>query len=621
MGVRLLKTNGSKNDYVDKTAKRYSYLFGLPSHGKILLRLLIFSLLKGMLIAHLLQSSSPLDFVLTFGLILGGTFFILTVITDYTIHSLSIRQDLIFNLRRCSALSMYSVMLWLCFIVLGFFINILFNGYWVKLFFIGFCVVLAFRLMVFYAVSFARFGKVFFYSALLPSSYALPVFVYAGYTFGGNFFDVSTVLFFSLSLVTIVGAILFFMYTINNIGMRLLGVSSFSVLKAFLVNWTEDLNEPFEQFFERFGLESEIKLSVLAFKNSKHVKSIMVVPAFHPGPFKNVGSSNLPYGIQATLEKKLPECVIAVPHGLSGHDLDLASQAQNQLVLDAVKKLTEFSDYGSVATKFVRVNKNAAKVGCQIFDNSVFVTLTLAPETMEDLPPELDSFIMAMAKRLDLVAISVDAHNSIKGPFNVDEATNPIKEAVVACLKEASQQKLASIEVGVAKATPKEFGLSEGMGPGGIVLTIVKVAGQKMAYVTIDGNNMISGFREKALAALFELGLDDGEVFTTDTGSTSFADLDLSGTVGSNTAIVILKVTNDEASSPVNFVCRTNGETDDIGYDGAAQFGAGTSGATILQSNCAYVQVITDSSGVIEHRIENANRDYTINMQAYCVIS
>jgi putative membrane protein len=125
---------------------------------------------------------------------------------------------------------------------------------------------------------------------------------------------------------------------------------------------------------------------------------------------------------------------------------------------------------------------------------------------------------VATAQRLKFAAaISVDAHNSIQGSFNINEAINPLREAAVACLEKASQQKLANLEVGVAKVTPTEFSLEEGMGPGGIIVTIIKVAGQHTAYVTIDGNNMVSGLREKILSALSEIGIDDGEIFTTDT--------------------------------------------------------------------------------------------------------
>jgi len=514
----MVKTNDSMNNYIDKTVKRYSYLFTLPSHRKILILLFGFSLLNGILATSVLQSSLPYTNILVFGFLLGVLVFALTLVADFTVHSFSFKGDLVFNLRRCSALSMYSVMIWSCFNVLGVLINISLVGYWFKIFLVGFCVVLALRLLVLSAVSFANVGKIFFYSVLLPILYVIPIIVYKLYVFGSSFFDVSTALFFFFSLVIVVGATLLFMHVINRVGISLLGVGSFSVLRAFLANWAEDLTEPFEQFFERFGLEHEIRVSTLAFKNNERVKALMVISAFHPGPFKNVGSSNLPYAIQKTLENKLPNCVVAVPHGLSGHDLDLASQTQNQLLLDKVRKLADFSSFDSYASQFLRVKRKGASVGCQIFNNCAFVSFTLAPETMEDLPPDLDFFVLAEAHRLKLAAaISVDAHNSIQGNFNINEAINPLKEAAKVCLERASQQKPSDFEVGVAKVVPTEFGLLDGMGPGGIIVNIVKVAGQHTAYVTIDGNNMISGLREKILRALYEIGIDEGEIFTTDT--------------------------------------------------------------------------------------------------------
>jgi len=512
-----LNTNGSMNDYIEKTVKRYSSLFTLPSHGKIICLLLAFSLLNGMLIVSALKPSSNLYHSTALGLTLGVTLFILTMVADFMVHFFSFRCDLIFNLRRCSALSLYSEIFWSGFVVIGIIANFFFHGFWFKLLLLGFSVVLALRLLVLSAVSFAGFGKVSLYSVLQPALYTVPV-AYTAYAFGGNVLDASVVSFFSSSLAVTLGAIVLFMYGINRVGVGILGVGSFSVLKAFLASWTEDLNEPFEQLFERFGLERDIKVSALAFKAKGRIKAMMVVPTFHPGPFKNVGSSALPYSIQTMLENKLPESVVAVPHGLSGHDLDLASQAQNEIVLETVHKLSEFSGFGSVATSFVRVKRNGASVSCQIFNNCVLVTLTLAPETMEDLPPDLDSLIISEAQRLDLSnAISVDAHNSIQGPFNINEVINPLTEAATVCLEKASHQKPTIFKVGVAKVTPKEFSLREGMGPGGIVVTVIKVDDQHTTYVTIDGNNMISGLREKILSALSEVGVDDGEVFTTDT--------------------------------------------------------------------------------------------------------
>jgi putative membrane protein len=85
------------------------------------------------------------------------------------------------------------------------------------------------------------------------------------------------------------------------------------------------------------------------------------------------------------------------------------------------------------------------------------------------------------------------------------------------CLEKASSLQHLPFDVGAATVTPKEFTLADGMGPGGITAVVVKVGGQKTAYVVIDGNNMVSGLREHILGALRSVGFDDAEVFTTDT--------------------------------------------------------------------------------------------------------
>jgi putative membrane protein len=137
---------------------------------------------------------------------------------------------------------------------------------------------------------------------------------------------------------------------------------------------------------------------------------------------------------------------------------------------------------------------------------------------MEDLPPELNEVIIKTAKSHGLSgAIVIDAHNSINGVFKVDEVVKPLKEAASACLQQVSRHGAEVFQVGVARVRPKQYGLKEGMGPGGIGVLVVKVGDQTVAYVTIDGNNMITGVREKIVNALAEIGINDSEVFTTDT--------------------------------------------------------------------------------------------------------
>jgi len=55
------------------------------------------------------------------------------------------------------------------------------------------------------------------------------------------------------------------------------------------------------------------------------------------------------------------------------------------------------------------------------------------------------------------------------------------------------------------------------MGPGGISALVIRVDEQTCAYITIDGNNMVRGLREKILDVIKDYGINVGEVLTTDT--------------------------------------------------------------------------------------------------------
>jgi len=277
----------------------------------------------------------------------------------------------------------------------------------------------------------------------------------------------------------------------------------------------EGLNGPLEEFFERLGSERSVKVSLLAFKAGRRVKAVMAVPAVHPGPFRNVGSSPLPGLIGAALEERLG-CVASVPHGLSGHELDLASQLQNRRVVEAVLRSADFSASKPGATPLHRAAGEGVEASCQVFGNCALITLTAAPRTMEDLPQELDAAITVEAERRGLSAVLVDAHNSIDGRFKAGGLVESFRRAAVLGLERTAGLRLLPFEAGAVRVVPGEFGVREGLGPGGISVLLVRVGGQKAAYVTVDGNNMVAGLREKILQSLREAGIAEGEVLTTD---------------------------------------------------------------------------------------------------------
>ncbi len=506
-------TYSSTDEYISKAVKRYSLLFTLPSHVTIAILISALCLLGGITAILPLQPSyNGLILSITF----GGIFLFFTLTADIVISCSSMKVDPLFNLRRCSALSLFSSLIWFGVIILGSLISgfLETSNLWIKFFFLGFYGALMLRLLVFSTTSFADLGRMFFSSLLQPALCTISI-LFIGSVVEYSL-DAQFLILLLVSILTAVLTVFLFTYLIDREGKRTLGIASSSLFKAFFANWTEGLNAPLETFFEKLGSEQNVRVSILTFRATKGIKAVMIVPALHPGPFKNLGSSILPSLIQTTLENKL-QCVVSVPHGLVGHELDLSSQTQNHRVVKAILGFTASSISSSTATPFVRTRKNDATASCQMFGDCALFTLTTAPKSMEDLPQELDSFIVNESEKQGFSALVIDAHNSIEGAFNVNEAVVSLRRASVASLEKALNYERSSFEIGAATVVPKEFTMKEGMGTGGISVIVTKVGDQKAAYVTIDGNNMISGLREKILSELTGIGIVDGEVLTTDT--------------------------------------------------------------------------------------------------------
>ncbi len=502
---------GSLSQSMDRAVKHYSSLFMIPSYKKVLLLLALTCISGGLFSTVILFPEGVVN-----GLLLGFSLFFVNLIIDYAVSMLILRRDPIYGLRRTAALSLFSWGLWFFFIFLGAAVAMSFGlSWWIRLSLLGFSAVIILRSIVLLSTSSTNYKRLFAASLLQPFSCIIPFLVF----WTRKSYPIAPIMFFIIfSLVVGFISSLLFISILNRVGMQALGIPSLPLFKAFLLNWIAGLNVPFEEFLEKLGENQDVEVSLIKFSSSKP-KAVIVVPSVHPGPFKNVGSSLLPSMLKTALETKL-NCVVCVPHGLLGHEFDLASQIQNQKIINRVVEFANLEVSVAKATPFIKVSNGLATACCQAFGNFAFLSFTLAPKTTEDLPQELGLFVRQEAERHRLTCcVVVNAHNSIDGTTNMQEALDALKTVAVACLEKAVSLKRLPFEIGAATVIPKEFGLKEGMGPGGITVVVVKVGGQKTAYVVIDGNNMVSGLRENILSALHSIGIDEGEVFTTDTHS------------------------------------------------------------------------------------------------------
>jgi putative membrane protein len=491
-------------------------MFFLPSLKKSLFLLMFCCIgLVGSSTFVLFQSMEGLLYSLSLGVIL----FFSTLFLDYIISNFILRNDPIYVVRRSLALSLFCWFIWSVFLILGLALGILFeNVIWIKLAFLGFATVLTFRVVVFLSTSSAGILQRVFSSFIHPFLHISILLIFWERIFVSNSFQFIPFLTIS-SLASFFSATLF-IFILDRMGQKNYGVHAIPLFRAFMLNWVVGLNAPFEKFLEKLGKNELIEIMLLKF-DALTTKAAVIVPFVHPGPFKNIGSSLLPSQLKNDFEKEF-NCDACIPLGILGHELDLASQAQNKKIIKSVIDASDFVTSADRASPFVKITEDSVTASCQIFGKTAFLSFTLAPETTEDLPQELGTYVREEAKKLGIdYSIVVNAHNSITDKLELDMSLKALKKVALRSLRKALSLPHYPFEIGINTIFPEEFTLRDGLGPGGITSLVVNVAEQKTAYVVIDGNNMISGLREELILLLRSKGFHEAEIFTTDTHAVS----------------------------------------------------------------------------------------------------
>ena len=517
-----MATEDSLNHSMNSALKHYSSMFFLPSFQKAVAIIAVICIggvgLSTFALALQLPSLSLVDGLIR-SLFLGVSVFAVVLLADYIISKTALRNDPIYILRRAVALSLFGWVLWLFFVILGVIIGTLFGLWlWVDFTLLGFAAVLTFRAVVFISTS-----SVGFLPRLVSSLFS-PFLCIGAFMVFWELLAIADPLqvlpFLVISPIVGCTSAFLFVFLLDRFGRRAYGVPSMPLFRAFMLNWVAGLNAPFEELLETLGENEDVEVTLLKFDAYKP-KAAIIVPLVHPGPFKNIGSSLLPSMLKRDFEKEFG-CDTCVPLGILGHELDLASQAQNQKIITQVINAAKFPASAERATPFVKVTDGFVTASCQVFGKTAFLSFTLAPKTTEDLPQELGRIVKEEAEKLGLeCTVVVNAHNSIDDTIDVEASLNTLSEVASKCLQKAVSLPSYSFEIGASTVFPEEFSLKDGMGSGGITAVVVNVAEQKTAYVVIDGNNLISGLREKILSALKSSGFHESEVFTTDTHAVS----------------------------------------------------------------------------------------------------
>ena len=307
---------------------------------------------------------------------------------------------------------------------------------------------------------------------------------------------------------------------------RDLGINGPALLRAFGHDYLAGNPIPLDTLLTKISTPQSIPMEAIVFRDTQEPSKLIacgVISYVHPGPFRDVGSSELPSVIMEHVKEKysVPAFVM---HGTCTHQQNLTTKEDIPKVLYEIDRLIENTAVYSTISGPHWTEGEKFKVWTLFAGENVLTITTSAPEFTDDVALEVGYDAANMVKQrlptIKRVAI-VDAHNCIndhavsvvQGDPEAGEYVGAISGAVFSSLNESRYV----VKMGMYQVYPKDISPKEGMGPGGITAISLTNGDRQFALISVDGNNMEPGFREKTISALKTQGYEDAEVVTSDT--------------------------------------------------------------------------------------------------------
>jgi putative membrane protein len=524
---------------VRSTISLYKRLFSLPSDRTLVVIIIVTSLLIGGLteLLRYLGGNPYTGIIFLRGAIRGLIITLPAVLLTLLAFRLGTRKGTILNWHRLLGVVSTAVVvllfIWFLSTLIGWVIEIIFKFHYGPLAGEGIATMFYLRNLILAAsftsailllivLSTSRVGVItgVFLSLVFPTS-AMVMYVL---TEPAPTQGIFLVIYF-LSSLTFVSASGLLLTAVGRPLKKAFNVDGIQMFRGFLEVWMENRADLMEESLTQIGQKKTLPLSIIKLSTETHDPLLVkVIPGIHPGPFKNTGSSALPTRIGEWGRTAL-NSIACSPHSASTHDLNLVSKEEVERFMSMVQIAYEQTMPVQDVTQFRRATSGTIHAGCQLFGDTAVLLFTRSPIEMDDISSVVADQIISELKPLVKRCIIIDTHNCMcelkesvyKGSKLVPDMIKAAKKALL----EALNTKRGKPRIGVAQRRETGYTTEEGMGVEGVTVSIIEVLGQKMAYVLIDGNNMVVGLREKIVNALVPQYVDAAEVMTSDTHQTA----------------------------------------------------------------------------------------------------
>lgn len=306
--------------------------------------------------------------------------------------------------------------------------------------------------------------------------------------------------------------------------------STFSLLQAFLSAWTENKVDRIELILLSKSKDECVDTHIIKFTN-KHQELYWVLPNIHPGPFKEIGGSNLPYQIYNHYSQKA-----VVFHSASDHSLNIPSYGEVIKYLKSLSNTKNTLDYGNKCSIPIQVNHKKATATGIMFDNTPILILSFAPYGMEDIPEGISKELETYSKNEGYKRLFIiDSHNALGK--RIEKSDN--EDLLIAgkkCLKILKESPQYDFKIGLSNTNEikNKLVFGEDLGKSGLSIILIDVnkdddcnsnnnSSNNNQYVIgwADSNNMKSGLREYVFQYLKQKGIRMLEICSSDTHENS----------------------------------------------------------------------------------------------------
>ncbi|EQD38579.1 conserved hypothetical protein, membrane, partial [mine drainage metagenome] len=150
------------------------------------------------------------------------------------------------------------------------------------------------------------------------------------------------------------GGLIFAYYSIRKFK-REFGLSPIKILNFFLNIHTKDDSSAGNLFFSNlYGTKREVPVKVISIENSEGKrKALLVFPYVHPGPFGDIGTSNLPFKLYSRTPDISKETMVF--HTSTTNSNNCASDADVDIIAEGVRKSVESLNYSDRVSRIRKI--------------------------------------------------------------------------------------------------------------------------------------------------------------------------------------------------------------------------------------------------------------------------